>query len=148
MSEREFIYQMRLKIFQEADKKEIPITLLCKKHHVSRKWFYKWKKRREKEGDEGLRTKIRATPKMPNRVLPEIEEQILNFIKDYPTYGPERIEGELKESGIFVGHTGIYNVLKKRGLNRAGSRLEWVRRLSWRVNRPGYFLYRLSKRNR
>ena len=124
---------MRLKIFQEADKKEIPIVLLCKKHHVSRKWFYKWKKRREKEGDEGLRTKIRVTPKMPNRVLPEIEEQILNFIKDYPTYGPERIEGELKESGIFVGHTGIYNVLKKRGLNRAGSRLEWVRRLSGEV---------------
>ena len=34
---------MRLKIVQEADKKEILIILLCKKHHVSRKWFYKWK---------------------------------------------------------------------------------------------------------
>ena len=48
MSEKEFLYQMRLKIFQEADKKEIPIVLLCKKHHMSRKWFYKWKKRRER----------------------------------------------------------------------------------------------------
>jgi hypothetical protein len=48
MSEQEFLYQMRLKIFQEADKKEIPIVLLCKKHHVSRKWFYKRKKRRER----------------------------------------------------------------------------------------------------
>jgi hypothetical protein len=46
MSEKEFLYQMRLKIFQEANKKEISITLLCKKHHVSRKWFYKWKKRK------------------------------------------------------------------------------------------------------
>jgi len=46
MSEQEFLYQMRLKIFQEADKKEIPIVLLCKEHHVSRKWFYKWKKRK------------------------------------------------------------------------------------------------------
>ena len=148
MGEKEFVYQMRLKIFQEADKKEIPITLLCKKHHVSRKWFYKWKKRREKEGDEGLRTKTRVTPKMPNRVLLEIEEQILNFIKDYPTYGPERIEAELKSAGIFVGHTGIYNVIKKRVLNTAKSRLEWVRRLSWRVNRPGYLLYWLFKRYR
>ena len=119
MGEKEFVYQMRLKIFQEADKKEIPVTLLCKKHHVSRKWFYKWKKRRDKEGDEGLRAKIRKYPKMPNRVPEEIEEQILSFVQEYPTYGPERIEGELKESGISVGHTGIYNVLKKRGLRTA-----------------------------
>ncbi len=30
MNEKEFLYQMRLKIVQEADKKEIPIVLLCK----------------------------------------------------------------------------------------------------------------------
>jgi len=35
-----------IKDIQEADKKEIPIVLLCKEHHVSRKWFYKWKKRK------------------------------------------------------------------------------------------------------
>jgi len=60
MSEREFLYQIRLKIFQEADKKEIPITLLDEKHYISRKCFYKWWKRREEEGDEGLRLKIRS----------------------------------------------------------------------------------------
>jgi transposase len=98
-----------------------------------RKWFYKWKKSREKEGDEGLRSKIRAAPKMPNRVPEEIEKQILNFMKDYPTYGQERTEAELKSAGIFLGHTGIYNVLKKRGLNTAKSRLEWVRKLSGEV---------------
>jgi transposase InsO family protein len=133
MSEKEFVYQMRLKIFQEADKKETSVTLLCKKHHVSRKWFYKWKKRREKEGDEGLRSKIRDIPEMPNRVSKKIEEQILNFIKEYPTYGPERIEAELKSAGICVGHTGIYNVLNKYSLNTGKSRLEWVRKLSGEV---------------
>jgi len=63
MSEKEFLYQMRLKIFQEADKKEILIVLLCKKHHLSRKWFYKWKKRRERLGDEGLRSKDKSSSK-------------------------------------------------------------------------------------
>jgi len=33
---------------------------------------------------------------MPNKVLEEIEKQILNFVKEYPAYGPERIEAELK----------------------------------------------------
>jgi len=133
MSEKEFLYQMRMHIFQEADEGKDSVTALCKKWKVSRKWFYKWTKRREKEGDEGLRSKRRRVPEMPNRVPEEIEEQILNFVKGYPTYGPERIEGELKSAGISIGHTGIYNVLKKRGLNTAKSRLEWVRRLSGEV---------------
>ena len=80
-----------------------------------------------------MRPKTRAAPKMPNKVSKETETLILNFIKEYPTYGPERIEGELKSAGISVGHTGIYNVLKVRGLNTAKNRLEWVRRLSGEV---------------
>ena len=114
MGEKECLYRMRLRIFKEADKKQEPITSLCKKYGVSRKWFYKWKKRRGRKGDEGLRSKIRVAPKMPNRVPEKIEEQILNFVQEYPSRGPERIEGELKSAGIFVGHTGIYNVLEAK----------------------------------
>ena len=43
---------------------------------------------------------------MPNRAPKEIEEQIINFIKEYPNYGPERTGVELKSVGIPVGHTG------------------------------------------
>ena len=76
-----------LRIFKEADKKQGTITSLCKRYGISRKWFYKWKKRRAKEGDEGLRSKIRKAPKVPNKVPEEIEKQILNFVKEYPAYG-------------------------------------------------------------
>ena len=129
MSEKDFIYHIRMKIFEDAFQKETSITCLCKKYHVSRKWFYKWKKRRDKEGDKGLRAKMRKKPNMPNKVLPEIEEQILNFIKEYPAYGPARIEAELSRRNIIVGHTGIYSVLRRRRLNTAKMRLEWVRKL-------------------
>lgn len=100
MGEKECLYRMRLRIFEEADKNREPITSLCKRYGVSRKWFYKWKKRRDKEGDEGLRSKIRGRPKMPNKVSEEVEEQILNFVKEYPPYGPERMEAEFKKAGI------------------------------------------------
>ena len=66
----------------------------------------------------------------------EIEEQILNFIKECHNYGPERTEAELKSVGISVGHTGIYNILKKRGLNTAKACFEWVRKLSKRDSHP------------
>lgn len=133
MSEKECLYQVMLRIFKESDKKQETITSLCKRYGISRKWFYKWKKRRDKEGDEGLRSKIRRAPKMPNCVSKEIEEEILKFCFKYPTYGPERIEAELKLRGINCGHTGIYNILKRKGLNTARNRLEWVRKLSGEV---------------
>ncbi|MFH1612639.1 MAG: hypothetical protein ABIB46_02735 [bacterium] len=81
MNEKEFIYNMKIKIFEEADKKEISITFLCKRLYVSRKWFYKWKRRRDKNGDEGLKTKTRAKPKMPNKVPKGFEEKIMEFIQ-------------------------------------------------------------------
>lgn len=133
MSEKEFIWRMRLNIFHQADKKKKAITSLCKKYGVSRTWFYKWNKRRDKYGDEGLKSKIRAKPKMPNCVGKEIEERILRSCFQCPTYGPERREAELKSLGISVGHTGIYNVLKRCSLNIAKNRLECVRKLSGEV---------------
>ena len=80
-----------------------------------------------------MRSQIRAVPEMPGRVPKETEEQRLNFIMDYPAYGPERIEAELKSVGISVGHTGIYNILMKRGLTTAKACLERVRNLSGEI---------------
>ena len=133
MSEKEFIERIRVRIFEEAAQKKTSITSLCKKHHISRKWFYKWKNRRAQEGDEGLRTKIRAKPKMPNKISVELEEKILEFIKEYPTYGPTRVEAELARRNIIVGHTGIYNVLRRRERDTAKMRLEWIRKLNGEI---------------
>jgi hypothetical protein len=69
------------------------------------------------------------TAQMLGRVSKEIEEQMLNFIKEYPIYGPERTETELTS----VGHTGIYNILMKRGLTTAKAHLEWGRNLSGEI---------------
>lgn len=41
MSEKEFIWRMRLNIFHQRDNKKRTITYLCKKYGVSRTWFYK-----------------------------------------------------------------------------------------------------------
>ena len=74
MSEKKCLYQTMLRIFKEADKEQETITSLCKRYGMNRKWFYKWKKRRDKEGDEGLRSRVKKSPKMPNKVPEDIEE--------------------------------------------------------------------------
>jgi hypothetical protein len=53
---------------------------------------------------------------------------MLTFMKEYPSYVPERTEAELESVGTSVGHTGIYNILKKGGLTAAKARLEWGRK--------------------
>ena len=131
MSEKEFIWRMRLNIYHQADKKKKTITYLCKKYEVSRSWFYKWKKRRNRYGDEGLRPKIRAKPKMPNCVSKEIEEEILRFCFQYPTYGPERIEQELKLRGLSCGHTGYLQCFKEERIKHSQSQIRMGKERKW-----------------
>jgi len=63
MSEKEFIWRIRLNIFHHTDEKKKTIIYLCRKYRVSRTWFYKWKKRRDKYGDEGLKTQNKSKVK-------------------------------------------------------------------------------------
>jgi len=67
MSEKEFMWKMRVRIFEEADKKEMSVVGLCKKYGVSRSWYYN----------------------IPNKIPKEIEEEIPNFVKKYHSYGTE-----------------------------------------------------------
>jgi len=61
---------------------------------------------------------------MSGREPKELEEQMLTFVREDPPYGPERTEAERTSVGLSIGHTGIYNILKKRGLTTAKARLE------------------------
>ncbi|MEW6189033.1 MAG: integrase core domain-containing protein, partial [Actinomycetota bacterium] len=65
-------------------------------------------------------------PKMPNQIKKGVEKDILDYVKEYPTHGPERIANELKRKTFGrIDYTGggIYNVLKRNGLNRRLNRL-------------------------
>jgi|GEM_PF-3170487 len=63
MIEKEFVLRIRLNIFHHTDEKKKTIIYLCRKYGVSRNWFYKWKKRRDKYGDEGLKTQSKSKTK-------------------------------------------------------------------------------------
>ena len=60
---------------------------------------------------------------MPNQIKPEYETIIYNYIRDYPTHGPRRISNELKAQGVTISETGVYHVLKRKGLNHRIARL-------------------------
>jgi len=91
----------------------------------SRKTLRRWLALYDTGGGEALRT--RTPVRRPhNRTSPQDEAIILDYVKDNPAHGPQRIANELA-GAISVGHTGVYGVLKRHGLNKRKARLEWAR---------------------
>ena len=95
----------------------------CRIFNLSRTVYYKWLKRFTQSGYLGLMNKEKFKPKMPNRIKSDLEEITYNYITDYPTHGPRRIANELKIQGIKIIETGVYNVLRRKGINHRLDRL-------------------------
>lgn len=122
MTKDERLARHRLSVLQYA--REIKnITLTCSTFNISRDTYYKWLKRFNKYGKEGLYDQLRKPPTMPNETKPSIKQQILNYIIEYPTHGPDRIADEFRLKGIQISSITIYNFLKKNGLNKRLDRM-------------------------
>lgn len=100
------------------------ITHTCKMYGISRTIYYRWLKRYQLSGIEGLKNIKKKSPKMPNEVPKYIEKEILKIVKENPILGPRRIYEKMKEDGFLVGESGIYNVLRRNKLNKYIRRLE------------------------
>jgi hypothetical protein len=74
--------------------------------------------------------KEKSKPQMPNQIKPDKEQIILNYILAYPTHGPRRIANELVQQGIIISETGVYHVLRRRGLNHRLDRLFYAQEQS------------------
>ena len=121
------MYEDRCHIFNYFFNHRLSATELCKLFNRSRTWFYKWKRRYDLYGKDGLCNIDRSIPAMPNRTPLDIEMKILDFIITYPTYGPQRISNELTRENVPVKPSAVYNVLKRHNLNIRKERLEYMR---------------------
>ena len=118
MSKDERVFITRIKIFELYDEGTYTVVKLCRLFALSRTWFYKLKKRREAKGDEGLRSVSGKPVSFANQTPLEDELVVLDFLTEYPSYGPERVSSELGRRGLLrIGHTAVYGVMKRRDLN-------------------------------
>jgi transposase InsO family protein len=94
------------------------ISKACRHFGISREGFYKWKRAYAAYGEEGL-INSKPCPENPSlRIPPEIEEKILYLRKTYHL-GQLRISWFLERyHGIKVSSGGVYQVLKRNGMNR------------------------------
>ena len=78
-----------------------------------RQIFYNRKKLYEKYGDGGLKFKKPSKPNMPNKIPLWIVSEIMDYIKGKPTYGPQRIQDDMRiisKAEIKISHSGVWEV--------------------------------------
>lgn len=102
--------------------KRLKVAHLCRENGISRKTFYKWLKRYQTEGNNGLFERRLKGFEHPKSIGEETRRKILEFI----ALNPDLSVHKLAKSLDFVGHHGIQNILSREGLNTLAKRLTFA----------------------
>ena len=111
----------RLQFLAEYQTKETTIIDLCRQFGISRPTAYKWIKRYERLGPEGL-LELSRRPKSCSHAIPEeIENEVLAVRNRHPTWGPRKIGARLEHldpDAEWPAPSTIGQILNRAGLTK------------------------------
>jgi transposase InsO family protein len=129
MTQDQYIIRRKLNILELGETLG-NISEACRKLGVSRQHHYDIKSAIEEDGLEGLLEKSRKSPRLRNRVAPEIEQKVLDYSLEFPTQGQKRVANELKKQGIQISDGGIRSIWLRHNLQIASLRLKRLEKWS------------------
>jgi transposase InsO family protein len=94
---------------------------LCRWYGISRKTGYKWLRRFEEEGEDGLGERSRAPHRQANRVSLWLEERVCQLREDHSSWGPKKLFVELEKllpREELPSRATIANILTRNGLSQ------------------------------
>ena len=102
----------------EPERSGKSISDVCIAFGVSRETWYKWKRRYDTYGIDGLKNQSRKPHNIKNVKVTEELEKIVLELRLNNRFGPMRIRFRLKRKyGVSLGTKTIYNLLKRHKLN-------------------------------
>lgn len=125
MTQQQYIINRKVNIVELAQTLG-NISEACRNLGVSRQHYYDIKGAIAEDGIEGLLEKSRTSPRIANRISPEIEKIILEYALEFPTHGQVRVENELKSKGLRISSGGVRGVWGRHNLLRKGDRLKYL----------------------
>lgn len=115
----------KIQLLSDYLKDEYTITELSQNYQVSRETVYKWIKRYQERGLEGLGELSRAPLRHPNATHPEIVSQLIDTRLKHKNWGPKKIIARLEKlhpESSWPAPSTAGSILKKEGLVNARRR--------------------------
>jgi transposase InsO family protein len=109
----------RLLAITAAELPGVTVSSLCAELGISRKTFYEWRKRHDKEGPAGLEPRSRRPLSSPGQIPPRVEQHIVRLREQLPLdNGAEAIFLHLRRAGVEpLPHVRtVHRVLVRNGL--------------------------------
>src|SRR5262245_41182667 len=117
-AEQTRLMRLRLRMMQEADEGSRSVARTCRRFGISRKTFYKWKKRHEEHGDAGLCDRPCVPIRSPKATSPEVVRKLLYLRQNYH-FGSRKISDYLKRfHQVSVAGSTVHRILVKHGMRR------------------------------
>ena len=126
MAPADSLARLRKTLLDRAERREAPVTQLCRETGISRSRFYELRTRYRVYGEAGLRPKPRPAERSDRRLAEPLRDAIVAYAVEHPTHGERTIALVLatpRYGGWRVSHGGVANVLRRAGLGRRLARL-------------------------
>lgn len=108
----------RLAILEHAEEVTGSVAATCRYFGISRQVFYRWKRRFEDEGLEGLRDRSHRPHHSPRATEVDVVGKIVYLRQTYH-FGPEKIAMYLhRYHDVTVSKSGVWRILKRLEMNR------------------------------
>ena len=111
----------RLAIIRHAQEVTGNVSKTCRYYGITRQVYYKWLRRYEDAGPEGLRDRSSRPHESPNATKAEVVGKIIYLRRSYH-FGPHKIAMYLKRyHDVEISPSGIWRILKRLDMSRLPS---------------------------
>jgi transposase InsO family protein len=108
----------RLKVLRRGAETSRSVARTCRHFGLSRKTFYKWRRRFAEHGAAGLADRPRTPSGSPRATPREVVSKILYLRQQYH-FGPGRIASYLRRfHQLSVARSSVHRILRRHGLGR------------------------------
>jgi transposase InsO family protein len=103
------------------------VARTCRHFGLSRKTFYKWKRRFDAHGQAGLGDRSRTPHRSPRSTPPDVVSKIL-YLRQRYHFGPGKIAGYLQRfHAVRIATASVHRLLQKHGMNRLPANQKYQR---------------------
>jgi Helix-turn-helix domain/Integrase core domain len=123
MTLEDSIHSQRLRVLRDAERLG-NVSDACRRHGVSRTVFYRWRRRLEQYGPDGVHPKRRQARRgRPPGVPVQTERRVIAFALAWPTCGPQWYSDQLAREGLTLAPVTIWRLLRRQRLGTRRARL-------------------------